>query len=361
MSVRRALFVTRKFPPSVGGMETLAEQTHRALQEHVETILLSLGRSQRHLIWFAPFALLRTFLLLLGARVQHVICGDALMFTLLRPALLVHPPKTTVMVMGLDLTYPNALYRRAARATLRRADRVVAISGATAREAERLGVRPSRLAVLNPGLDIPPANDEKAAVRARLCERLELDPSSFLLLTLGRLIERKGVDWFIGHVLPQLPPQAFYLVAGTGPSITAIDAAIEKANIGGRVRLLGSSDHARRELLLRGADLFVMPNVPVPGDMEGFGLVAIEAALRGTPVVASRLEGITDAVVEGRTGYLCQPREAAEFVHRIEQLMSDRDELASMSGQVRNEAERRFSFERMVEELPRAFDLDGEV
>ncbi len=61
-----------------------------------------------------------------------------------------------------------------------------------------------------------------------------------------------------------------------------------------------------------------MPNILVKGDMEGFGIVAIEASSCGLPVIASNLEGIKDAVINGKTGWLVQPYNSKEFIRKIE-------------------------------------------
>jgi glycosyltransferase involved in cell wall biosynthesis len=91
--------------------------------------------------------------------------------------------------------------------------------------------------------------------------------------------------------------------------------------------------------------------------MEGFGLVAVEAAMRGTPVVAARMEGIVDAVVEGETGLLCDPLNAAEFAARINALAGDRAALAELSDRAASVAQRRYSVDRMNEEFDAAFEL----
>jgi glycosyltransferase involved in cell wall biosynthesis len=84
---------------------------------------------------------------------------------------------------------------------------------------------------------------------------------------------------------------------------------------------------------LRGVDLFVQPNIPVPGDMEGFGLVTIEAAMRGTPVVAADLEGIKDAVVDGHTGILLAPQDGQAWVDRLSLLVADRRALVRLGAE----------------------------
>ena len=89
------------------------------------------------------------------------------------------------------------------------------------------------------------------------------------------------------------------------------------------MHLLGPVADAEREVLLRGADVFVQPNVPTSGDMEGFGLVLVEAAKRGTPVVASALEGMPDAVADGETGILCRAGDADEWRDALVPLVRD--------------------------------------
>ncbi len=67
-----------------------------------------------------------------------------------------------------------------------------------------------------------------------------------------------------------------------------------------------------------------MPNIPVPGDMEGFGIVAIEAGSAGLPVIASNLEGIKNSVIDKVTGYLAEPENEKDYLRLIKQNDLDR-------------------------------------
>lgn len=80
-----------------------------------------------------------------------------------------------------------------------------------------------------------------------------------------------------------------------------------------RVHLLGYLPESQLKTVYAAADVFVMPNLPVSGDVEGFGLVALEAATYALPVVAAALEGIQDAVVPERTGYLLSAGDAERW------------------------------------------------
>src|SRR5438132_298729 len=223
------LFVTRRFPPSVGGMEALAADVDQALRSVADVELVALrSNSVLHLTWFLPFALLRTAFALARGRVNHVVCGDAIAWATIAPVVRSRRAKSAVMVHGLDLVFPNPLYQLWIRWALRRVDRVVANSAATAAVArEHIGIDAARIVVVNPGVrcgDI--GRPDRAAARAKLVQRLDLDASSLIAITLGRLVRRKGVAWFIESVLPQLADDVTYLVAGDGPMRDEIEAAI---------------------------------------------------------------------------------------------------------------------------------------
>jgi glycosyltransferase involved in cell wall biosynthesis len=122
------------------------------------------------------------------------------------------------------------------------------------------------------------------------------------------------------------------------------------------VHLLGRVDDDERELLFRGVDLFVQPNVPVRGNMEGFGLAPVEAALRGTPVVAARLEGIPEAVVDGETGVLVAPADADAWVSTVTSLLADGAALARRGREFQRRAAELHGPARMKAHLAEAID-----
>ncbi|MBW3602625.1 MAG: glycosyltransferase family 4 protein [Actinobacteria bacterium] len=351
----RVLYVTRKFPPSVGGMETLAAQTAAALALRMRVRVRALGGSQRHLVWFLPLSALDTLASSLAGRVDRVLCGDAAASLAVWPAARGGRRPLAVMVHGLDLTLPVRPYRVAVGFVLRHADRVLANSRATGLQAQRLGVAPDRVKVVAPGLPVPDVGPaDRAAARADLLRRVGLPESAFVVATVGRLVRRKGVAWFLERVLPLLPGDAVYVVAGAGPDLRRLRALAARGGAAGRARLLGPVDDGLRDTVLAGADVFVMPNVPVPGDMEGFGMVAVEAALRGTPVVAAALEGILDAVVDGETGVLCPPADADAFAGRLAAMAGDRAGSRALGARFRTAAAARFSLRRMADDLEAA-------
>jgi glycosyltransferase involved in cell wall biosynthesis len=194
----------------------------------------------------------------------------------------------------------------------------------------------------------PPAGlAGRPEARAAIRRGLSLADDQVVLLTLGRLVRRKGVRWFTEFVLPQLGEHVHYVVAGEGPEEELIRAAAGAAGVSTRLHLLGRVADGEREELLTGADVFLQPNIPVPGDIEGFGLVTVEAAMRGTPVVAAKLEGIQDAVVNSRTGILLPPADAAAWVSELNGLLAVPLELRALGDRFRADAEELYSEEGM--------------
>ncbi len=209
-------------------------------------------------------------------------------------------PRVTLTACGLDVIYPPQWYQALLRWSLPKLDHIVCISRATAREAEQRGVM--KFSVIPCGVAHVPS-------RTMRCEQRSHGHPP-VLLTIARLVPRKGVPWFCKEVLPLVLmdfPSLTYLIIGSGPEEKLIKKIVQERGLSARVRLLGNVSEEEKEEWLKRADLLVVPNIPCPGDMEGFGIVCIEASARGVPVVASRLEGLEDAVIDEETGAFFQP------------------------------------------------------
>lgn len=309
--------------------------------------IVALRRSQAHLVWFVPYAALRTFA---GARRSDIVhLGDALLAVVgLAPRYLWKRP-VVVTVHGLDLTFRSRLYQLYLRWCLR-PNAVLPVSESTRKIAERHGLRslaPIPVGVSEKFFDIqrdPNADPEIAARRA----------GRTVLLTAGRLVRRKGVLWFIKNVLPKLQ-NVLYVVLGDGPDGEEIRALAEDRALRDSLLLLGKVDDERRSRVFSAADLFIMPNIRVPGDVEGFGIVAIEGAASGLPVVASNLEGIPDAIIDGKNGTLVPPEDPAAFVDAITPLLTD-PELRTQRGEAARAFTREtYSWPKIIERYEQAF------
>jgi len=144
--------------------------------------------------------------------------------------------------------------------------------------------------------------------------------------------------------MPQLPASVHYLIGGAGPEHSRIAAAIKEHNLSDRVQLLGRlSDEDLLQLYHR-ADLLIVPNIPVKGDMEGFGIVMLEAGACGMPAIAARLEGIQDVISEGVNGHLVESRDAEGFIRAITPYVESPETLVALGTQARNHTQNRFGW-----------------
>ena len=336
-------------------MQTLAAGVWKALERGAPAaLLIAHGGTNRMLPAWLLHALPRVAAAVARKKVDSALTGDALMYALCRPIFVAGRIPNATMIHGTDITYRNPVYRMVVHPALRRAPLLIANSQATAEAAISIGVRRERVSVLRLGVVAPsdwPQSRQQAAESLR--RRLHIGEDRVLLVTLGRLVRRKGVVWFLRNVLTRLPANVMYLVAGDGPLAVEIQRTVAECGLGERVHVMGAVDDADRERLLRGADLFVQPNIRVPGDMEGFGLVLIEAAMRGTTTVASAIEGILDAVVDGQTGFLVPAGDADAWTERLTRLVATPGDLPGIGARFEQAARALYSEERMSDELLR--------
>ncbi len=93
---------------------------------------------------------------------------------------------------------------------------------------------------------------------------------------------------------------------------------------------IGKKPDRFRDILLNAADAFIMPNISIPDDVEGFGISALEAGACGLPVIASNIQGIRDAVLDGITGYLVEEGDVEGYISKIHSLDFERAKIRSV-------------------------------
>jgi phosphatidylinositol alpha-1,6-mannosyltransferase len=345
----RTLLITRNLPPLRGGMERLNLHMAMALAEWSDLTVIGPTGCRELLptvveVHEVPARPLRSFLLrsLYAAwraareRYDIVIAGSGLTALATQLAAWRSGARAAAYVHGLDLLAPHPLYRALWMPALRRLDLALANSANTARIAAEHGVANGRIDVVHPGVTLP-GDAPDSTHDFRRTYGLGDRP---ILLSVGRLTARKGLVEFVHESLPAVRrqhPDVLLLVIGD----EAPDA-LTGANSGGRAALealateLGLAEHVRLlgpcsdEVLTQAyfaADVHVFPVRDLPGDVEGFGMVAIEAAAHGLPTVAFAVGGVPDAVSPGESGYLVTAggyREFAGAICRVLEARHDR-------------------------------------
>lgn len=335
----RVLFITRNFPPQTGGMEQYSWNLYRTLKQKTDTELLANTGGK----FMLPLFLLRVFVALVfkGHRYSHIHLGDGVMAIAGLWARLFSSAKITITIHALDVTYDNPVYQHLVRFSLKRLDGVICVSNFTKHECLARGVPAEKCDVIPNGLDLSGMAAADNELERSLVNKYGLADKK-VLLSVGRLIRRKGMYWFVRDVMPTLPSEYVLLIAGDGPERKAIEASIVEAQLSSRVALLGSVDARTKACLYSLAELFVMPNIELVGDSEGFGISIIEAGFYGTPCIGARLQGIPDAVIDGKTGVLVNSGDAAGFREAIINAKFDR---STVSEAVR----RRFDWSRLID------------
>ncbi|HEX2187563.1 MAG TPA: glycosyltransferase family 4 protein [Longimicrobiaceae bacterium] len=369
----RLLFVSHSFPlpgdplSNVGGMQRVATGLHDALAAHPG---VELHRMVLETAWEDTTLRMPPFMAGLLRGIPRVVEREAIevvLFSSMVTATLALPLRRRVAAagarlaaipVGRDVTLPVAPYQWLVPRVLRSLDFVLPISRATARECLARGAAPSRTHVVPCGVDTaafgPPA--DRAAARAELLRAVGAEdaaPGALLLASVGRHQERKGFQWFASEVMPRLPQDVVYLLGGDGPATPGIRAEVERLGPERRVRLLGRLTEETLAMLYRGADQFVMPNVPVPGDIEGFGVVMLEAGLCGLPTLAADLEGIRDVVSEGENGHLLPARDADAFAAAVLRYHADRGALERASARAARHVAANFGWPAVADEYLR--------
>jgi len=228
------------------------------------------------------------------------------------------------------------------RWALRTSDAVVAISTYTAGEARRIADVPVRVIPYTVGLS--DAGHLPAPPPAR-------KDGAFNVLFVGRLVERKGVAGLVDAVR-RLPAsvRARLEIVGDGPERVRLDAQIRAAALQDRVALRGRISAADLRAAYAGADVLVLPSVLDSGnDTEGLGVVLLEAMSYGVPVIASRIGGIPDIVVDGETGLLVPPGDPAALAAALERLAGDAALASQLSAAGQRHVRAEFSWERIVD------------
>jgi glycosyltransferase involved in cell wall biosynthesis len=210
----------------------------------------------------------------------------------------------------IDSMSPSAQRERAV--DVRSAQHWFPISDDTMRLLDGFGVPRERQTMLAPGVDPATIAAPSEAVRRATRERYGLGADRFLL-TICHLRARKGVDFSLRAfaAIAEEFPDVRYVVAGVGPEYDAL-----RAMAGERVIFAGRVDDATRNALLAECEAFVMANRRLASDVEGFGIVFLEAALHGKATIGGRNGGVPDAVVDGVTGLLADTDDGPEDVAR---------------------------------------------
>ncbi|MBN1652863.1 MAG: glycosyltransferase family 4 protein [Deltaproteobacteria bacterium] len=344
------IVATRNYPPTVGGIETLCYALVRALHAQgvsVHVVAPEAPGSDR-VDAIEPYPITRyssrrtpglklywAVSKVLQSHDAPVLCGQWTSSSLLvvKRALSNRPTRLLSFGHGKEFLLAGSAWRRSfffaryMREVLMRTE-IVAISRYTASLAREAGAQ--KVHLLNPGVDtarftLGCSNPLPAQLVGMKRPRL---------LTVARLVPRKGIDTVIA-ALPTIAkrhPNIQYLVAGEGPDLPRLQSMTVERRIQDRVHFLGRVPDPQLPALYGEADLFVLlaRQELKKREVEGFGLVLLEAQACGTPVIAARSGGMVDALLEDQTGLAVPENDPSSFAQQAGDLLENSARLSAM-------------------------------
>lgn len=371
MQIPPTLVVTNDLPPRVGGVQqyvanllgtfppervTVLAPAWPGWQEHDRAFPGRVVRMPARFLWPTAevFRRARSLAREVGAEVALFTQGYPV--TGIAPRLRVEGLPYVVLTHGYEVWMAlSPLARHPVRAALSRASEVFAISQFTAH-----WLQP----VVPPGVPLSLAHPCVHAERFRpdlnggpIRERLGLNGHA-VIGCVGRLVPRKGQDVLIRsmpHVLREVPNAALVLV-GHGPYEDVLRRMAAASPARDRIVFAGTLSDQELPVAFAAMDVFAMPcrTRNVFSDFEGFGIVYLEAAATGVPVVAGRSGGAAEAVADGETGIVVDGRDPAEVADAIIRLLREPALAKAMAVAGRERVERRFTWDRTGERVARA-------
>ena len=324
------LVITWNYPPRRGGMENLLYNLCSGLRDKHRVFVITSFAQATHpveqdtfraplsgLIPFAFYALWRGAMVLAREPQIHIVFGGSGLVTPLALILArLFRRRAVVLTHGLDVIHRNFFYQLCCVRWLKLCDRVVANSHCTATLAQSKAVAQERIVVIPPGI-----HPERFGVTTDVLatkSRWKIADKKIILFV-GRLARRKGIKEFIEKSLVEIVqeiPETVFLIVGDNPTeslahhdnvVGKINEAVSRLRLQNAVRLLGALSDEEVIKLYHACDVVVLPGREIDGDVEGFGIVALEAAAAGKPVVATRVGGIQDPIEDGKSGILVDP------------------------------------------------------
>ena len=371
------LLVSHKYPPSTGGMEKQSFELIKGLGSltKIHTIVYE-GTESRLLFFFKLQSRINKVL-----RANHSIALIHFNDGLIAAVSLLHAGykhvKRSATFHGLDVVFPSRIYQRFIFPKFNNFDLLFAVSNATAAACIARGIAVEKIVVVKNGVDTVPATPVKRTiVDATLSSKYNINlQGKRLLVAIGRPVKRKGFSWFIIQVMPLLKEDVMLLLIGpvqqkrsfltllpsylsnkmelflgTPSDEAALHKLMQDPEVSQRVIRTGKIPRQEINQLLGVADAFIMPNINVPGDMEGFGLVCLEACMQGAKVFAAASGGITDAITDQKNGRLLTSGDKNEWATALNNSLSGYEPWQLTPEEVIQFTAANFSWKKMSEE-----------
>ena len=358
----KILFISHSFPPIIGGVENQNFQLTEALSKSAQVRIIKNTRGKIWLPIFIPLTFLKAFFLM--SRYDVCLLGSGILAPLGNVLSFFHPKKKFFCVThALDIIFAekagwlSKVYKAVNIPSLEKMDKLFMVGNATIEEAVNLGIDRKKCKFIPNGIN---KDDLKERHTRKELSRLfgkNIDDKK-VILRLGRFVPHKGTSWFIENVMPSLPDNVVMIAAGgrvakntAGDKDDFINSekAIIKNRLEKRVKLFPSIPQKDLKVLLNTVDIVVSPNIKILGSMEGFGINAIEAGICGRVVLSSNIEGLLDAIKDGKNGVLIESENAKAWTKELEKTIKlKKSELKELGEKASKYVEKNYSWNKIA-------------
>lgn len=214
----------------------------------------------------------------------------------------------------------------------------------------------AKIEIIHPGIDV---YKDFISLQEKKYVKQIIDRRNPVITTLARVEKRKGHKYIINAIseLKTKFPNLIYLIAGKGPYLKNIRDYVKKLNLHNNVLFLGWITEPEKSLILKNSDIFAMTPITSGESVEGFGMAFIDAAFHGIASLGSDSGGISDAIIDGKTGIMCRPGDQKDITANLKKLIENKElrDLLGKNGRIY--AKEKFSWNVKVLEYLRVADL----
>lgn len=362
------LLVSNDFPPKIGGIQSLLWEWWRRLPPESFAVLTSpypgaaefdaqqpflVERTREPVLLPHPWMVQRVNAMARDVGADLVVLDPALPLGLIGPSLAL---PYDVVLHGAEVTVPGRLplSRQTLGYVLRRARHIVAAGGYPAAEAEHAAGTKLPITVVTPGVDVERFHPLDAAERGKARAHFEIPEDAELVVSISRLVPRKGFDTAIraAALLRPTRPDLVLAIAGGGRDEARLRQLAD--HLGAPVHFLGRVSNEDLPRLYGCADVYAMLCRDRWGglEQEGFGIVFLEAAACGVPQVGGSSGGAAEAIDDGTTGIVVSnPEEPRDVAAAIESLLDGPALARAMGRASRERAVTEFSYDVLAHRL----------